>query len=100
MARSNRRARVAVLPAETHDRAVAWTSHLPQLVATALAGAVSEGLEDDESLAAAGPALRDMTRLAESPYAIWKDILADNHSNVEQALGSYIEHLEQLRQQL
>ncbi len=94
-------ARVAVLSAETHDRAVAWSSHLPQLVSTALAGAVAEGLdEDDESLAAAGPALRDMTRLAESPYAIWKDILADNHSNVEQALGSYIEHLERLRRQL
>ena len=93
-------AKPVVLPAHVHDHVVAWTSHLPQLLSTGLASAMVDQLPGDEHLEIAGPGLRDMTRLAESPYEIWKDILATNTSNVEQALTAYIDKLERFREKL
>lgn len=58
--------------AAEHDRRMAWVSHLPQLVANALAGALdAAGCERDEL----GPGGRDMTRLARSSPEIWRDLL-------------------------
>src|SRR3972149_8373989 len=43
-------ARVLILDAEVHDEIVTWTSHLPQLVSTALAVAVMENVRVPEDL--------------------------------------------------
>ena len=88
-------ARILVMKPAEHDRMVAWSSHLPQLVSTALAGAVHHHAPD--ALAVAGPGLRDMTRLAASPWDVWRDIIATNHENVYAALDAYIARLESLR---
>ena len=57
---------------EEHDRRMAWVSHLPQLVANALAGALdAAGCTRGEL----GPGGRDMTRLAGSNPEIWRDLL-------------------------
>lgn len=93
-------AHVVLLRAEEHDKVVAWTSHLPQLLSTALAASVEEQVVGKDLLRVAGPGLRDMTRLAESPYEMWKDILATNTGAVEQALDRYIEELQTLRADL
>lgn len=61
--------------AEQHDRRVVWASHLPQLVANALAGALAGADIEPEDL---GPGGRDMTRLAASSAAMWRDLL--NHA--------------------
>ena len=90
--------RVSVMPPEEHDRVVAWTSHLPQLLSTALAAAVSDSLDKQGSGGLAGPALRDMTRLGESSFDIWRDILETNQTNVRHVLDAYIERMERLRQ--
>ncbi|TVP54803.1 MAG: prephenate dehydrogenase [Gemmatimonadales bacterium] len=58
-------------PAE-HDRMMAWVSHLPQLVANALAGALHAAGFTPEQL---GPGARDMTRLAGSNPEMWEDLL-------------------------
>lgn len=58
--------------AQDHDRRMAWVSHLPQLVANALAGALDSAGFSREEL---GPGGRDMTRLAGSNPEIWKDLL-------------------------
>ncbi|HKX00410.1 MAG TPA: prephenate dehydrogenase/arogenate dehydrogenase family protein [Bryobacteraceae bacterium] len=87
-----------VLTAEEHDRIVAFTSHLPQLVSTALAATVAEQAGD--RLAVAGPGLADTTRLALSPYELWRDILATNSQRIEEALTAYITKLEHLRDNL
>jgi len=89
-----------VLGPEAHDRVVACTSHLPQLVSTALAATLAERLESDEHLRVAGPGLLDMTRLAASPFEIWADILATNATAIGEALGAYIAKLEELRARL
>src|SRR5262245_27299646 len=62
-------ARPIELDPEQHDRRVAWISHLPQLLSTALALAVDGAAEDSEGLhRLAGTGFRDMVRLAGSPY--------------------------------
>ncbi len=80
-----------VLAAVEHDRMVAMTSHLPQLLATALALSVEPR---DESLA--GPGLRDMTRLAASGASMWTDILVSNADNIAAALGGCVAQLQNL----
>lgn len=88
-------ARIVILDASTHDRLVAWSSHLPQLASTALAAA----LNDQQPMAAtvAGPGLMDMTRLAMSSYDLWRDILNTNQTEVAAALDAYIVQLQALR---
>lgn len=61
----------AVAAAE-HDRQMVWSSHLPQLVATALARALEGADVEPEDL---GPGGRDMTRLAASSPAMWRDLI-------------------------
>ena len=86
-----------IMDAAAHDRVVAWTSHLPQLVSTALAGSVLEHVAADEDLQTAGNGLRDMTRLAAGSYAMWEGILKTNAAAIDAALGAFIGDLESLR---
>jgi len=90
---------VTVAPGR-HDEAVAWTSHLPQLLSTALAAVAGEQPGQSELAHMAGPGLRDMTRLAESPHEIWEDIFSTNRDNLARALDAYILRLEGLRDRL
>lgn len=87
-------ARLVLLSPEEHDRLVSRTSHLPQLISTALASVI--GAEPDAAKVA-GPAALDLTRLASSPYEIWRDIFATNAEPIDAALGAFIAKLEQLR---
>jgi len=57
-----------VLEAKQHDRLVAQLSHLPQLLSTVLADQTST------HKAFAGPGWKSVTRLAASPFHIWRDI--------------------------
>ena len=86
-----------VMDAAAHDRVTAWTSHLPQLVSTALAGSLLERVGADDDLQTAGNGLRDMTRLAAGSYAMWEGILETNRAAVDDALGAFIADLEALR---
>jgi prephenate dehydrogenase len=65
----------AVTTAEEHDRLMAWASHLPQLAASALAGALSRAGVARSDL---GPGGADATRIAASSPALWADILLHN----------------------
>ncbi len=83
-------ARLVILDPAEHDRLVALVSHLPQLVSTALAGVVGE---QPGAARVAGPAVSDLTRLALSPYEIWRDIFATNTLSIDAALGTFIAKL-------
>ena len=94
-------ARPLWMDANTHDRAAAMVSHLPQLLAVALAGVVRQ--QTDQTglpLTLAGRGLRDALRLAGSPYAVWRDIVLTNSENIEVALDRLILELEHLRAHL
>lgn len=91
-------ARQQISTPEEHDRIVALTSHLPQLLSTALAACLWDALPGHSHLGLAGGGLRDMTRLAGSSYAIWADILETNRENVQAAVDLLLEELEGFRQ--
>jgi prephenate dehydrogenase len=69
-----------LVDAESHDRAVALVSHLPQLVSTLLAARLEHAEARDVSLA--GQGLRDTTRIAASDAALWVQILSANADRV------------------
>jgi prephenate dehydrogenase len=72
------------IDAEAHDQQLAWTSHLPQAVAYALAKSLA-----DRGLGAVsyGSGAKDTTRLAASNPEMWVDILLYNQAAVSEALG-------------
>ena len=76
--------RTQTVSADDHDETVAAASHLPQLVASALAATLTPA-----ELAAGGNGLRDTTRIAASPAALWRDILLDNRDAVLAALTRF-----------
>ena len=89
-------ARLVITTAEHHDRVVARISHAPQLLSTALAVATEDSI-GQESSRLAGPGFKDMTRLASSPWSIWKDICQTNADEITAALGEVIRELEVTR---
>jgi prephenate dehydrogenase len=94
-------ARIAILPADDHDRLCAWISHVPQMISTALAAAlVDEFGEDAPLLPAGGRALREMTRISASPYSMWRDIAISNKKNIEDALFRVEQRLAHIRENL
>lgn len=93
-------ARVMILDAELHDEIITWTSHLPQIASTALAVAVAENVKVPEDLELSAGGLRDASRLAESPYRVWRDICLTNTENLERAITVLTQVLEHLRDQL
>lgn len=93
-------ARVRVVTAREHDRALALTSHLPQLLSGALASAAEDGLEADALRALSGPGYRDMTRLAASDWRVWQDIFATNPAAVADALDRLLPKLSAARDEL
>jgi len=94
-------AKPVVLDAERHDRLCAWMSHLPQMLSTALAAAIEEEFGDAAELkAVSGRALSDMTRLAASPYAMWRDIALTNSTNIETSLLRLEQKLAHIRENL
>ena len=86
------------LDAEDHDRIVAFTSHLPQLISTALASLLEGRAEPKSGIF--GPALVDSTRLSLSSFQMWGDILATNRVSIHDALRDYIAKLEEFRREL
>ncbi len=70
-----------------HDALVALTSHLPQVVSSALVRTLRRTGSMTGLLAqGAGPGLRDMSRLAASPSDLWFDILILNAEKLTPAL--------------
>jgi prephenate dehydrogenase len=87
------------MSAAHHDSAVALVSHLPQIVASLMAGQLKGAKSEDLDLAGGG--LRDTTRIAASDPELWKEIIASNAQeilplliNLQNDLGSLINSLD------
>jgi prephenate dehydrogenase len=90
--------RTLEMDAARHDELLAWVSHLPQFLATALSALFQEEFGADADLRAiGGRAMREMTRLGSSPYSMWGDVALSNAENVEQALLALEQRLAHLR---
>jgi prephenate dehydrogenase len=77
------------ISSEEHDRLVAQISHLPQILSTVLADQTAA------HKAVAGPGLRSMTRLASSPFHVWRDIFKTS-SFLPDELHAYIARLQRI----
>lgn len=87
--------RIVTQDPDSHDRALAWTSHLPHAVAAALAATVPT-----ELLALAAGAYRDGTRVAGSDAALWTGIFQENRQATLQALEAFERQLSSFRSAL
>jgi prephenate dehydrogenase len=75
-------AKIVHMSLAAHDRAVAYTSHVPQLFASALAVLAC----DAGAVGAAGPAYRATTRSAGGAQRMWQDIFAANADEISAVL--------------
>lgn len=88
-------ARPQAIDPQSHDRLMATVSHLPHVVANALASEAAEALtRDSERLPEVGPSFRDTTRVAGSNPAIWADIFASNRDAVADSVEAVARRLD------
>ena len=83
------------MDAEYHDRIMAMTSHLPQLIAYSIVFTADE-LEDklkNQILKYSAAGFRDFTRLAGSDPIMWRDVYQKNKNAVLEMLGRFSEDL-------
>jgi prephenate dehydrogenase len=88
-------ARPQAIDPGAHDRLMATISHLPHVVANALAAeAAAELSRDSERMPEVGPSFRDTTRVAGSNPAIWADIFASNREAVADSVAAVARRLD------
>jgi cyclohexadieny/prephenate dehydrogenase len=86
---------IEIMDAERHDRVLAMTSHIPQLIAYSVVGTATE-LEShmrDEVIKYSAAGFRDFTRLAGSDPIMWRDVYQKNKNAVLEMLGRFSEDL-------
>ncbi len=72
------------MSAVQHDEGIAFTSHLPHMVAAILAAATPP-----DRLSMTGPGWSDTTRVAAGHPGMWRQILEENHGPVLHALKNF-----------
>ena len=90
---------IQIMDAEHHDRVLAMTSHIPQLIAYSIVATASE-LEThlkDEVIKYSAAGFRDFTRLAGSDPIMWRDVYSKNKKAVLEMLGRFTEDLSTLQ---
>ncbi|MFQ5877610.1 MAG: prephenate dehydrogenase [Acidobacteriota bacterium] len=90
-------ARPVRLAAARHDEIAARLSHLPQLLSVALVNVAARGVAGGRDLRLAGPAFRQMSRLASSPPDLWRAILLTNRGPIARAVSDLVRELGRLR---
>ncbi len=90
---------VEIMEAGHHDRVMAITSHLPQLISYTIVNTATD-LEEhlrDEVIKFAAGGFRDFTRIAASDPVMWRDIYLRNKDAVLDVLGRFTEDLTALQ---
>jgi len=82
----------------SHDAEVAWTSHVPHVLAFAFARALAAAPAGVREVA--GPGFRDFTRIARSDAELWSDTLTANRKALEPLLGEVGRRLRELGSRL
>ena len=84
--------RTVQMSPNAHDRALAMTSHLPHVIATALAATLT-----DENRGLTGTGFRDTTRIAAGDPELWSGILVQNAEHVVEGIDAVKQLLEAYR---
>jgi prephenate dehydrogenase len=86
-------ARPQAIDPESHDRMMATVSHMPHVLANALAAEAATVLTGSERLPEVGPSFRDTTRVAGANPLIWADIYTANADAVAESVESVARRL-------
>lgn len=89
-------AKVEMMDATRHDALMAFTSHMPHVLAYAMVECMAAG--KPEGFVYAGGGFRDFTRIAASDPVMWRDICLNNRSALLAALDRFESSLGLLRQ--
>ena len=86
---------IEIMEPTRHDRVLAMTSHIPQLIAYSVVGTATdlETQMKDEVIKYSAAGFRDFTRLAGSDPVMWRDVYAKNKEAVLEMLGRFSEDL-------
>ncbi len=93
-------ANVLAMSAARHDRILALTSHLPHLLAFAVAGLLARRETGPDANRYAASGFADFTRLAASDPDLWADIFSANSSAAREALDALVADLKLMRRAL
>jgi prephenate dehydrogenase len=85
------------MDARAHDRHAAFISHMPHALSFALANSVMAQEDPKAIIALAGGGFRDMSRIAKSSPAMWRDIFEQNRDNLLEAIDSFGDELARCR---
>ena len=92
--------RVLRLTPELHDALVSRSSHLPHLVAAALASHVLNPAHPKLQALLCASGFRDATRVASGSPEMWRDIALANRKNIGKSLDAFIADLKKFRRTL
>lgn len=84
---------VTMTPA-THDILLAYTSHLPHVIAYAIIGLINRKYNGKDIIFGGG--LRDFTRIAGSSPEMWHDIFFENKKNVLKAIENLTKEISRI----
>ena len=90
-------AKISFLNPKIHDKIVSEISHLPQIVSIALINSIEN---KNYSFKFAARGFKDTTRIASSPFNIWKDILEENKNEVLKSINNFKKSLSKIEQSL
>ncbi|WP_227429568.1 bifunctional prephenate dehydrogenase/3-phosphoshikimate 1-carboxyvinyltransferase [Psychrobacter sp. I-STPA6b] len=90
-------ATVMKMTADYHDTVLAYTSHLPHLLAFNLVEQLASHDDNMDIFRYAAGGFRDFTRIAASDPIMWHDIFFANRQAVIRALDEYSDYLQRLR---
>ena len=86
---------IEIMDASHHDRVLAITSHLPQLIAYNMVGTADdlETVTNSEVIKFSAGGFRDSTRLAASDPTMWRDVCLHNKEAILEMLARFSEEL-------
>ena len=90
--------RVLTMDAAIHDKLVSRASHMPHLLASALAAQVLDPRQDHRQAELCANGFRDTTRVAAGSPEMWRDIALANRKNLARDLAQFEKRLARLRQ--
>jgi len=87
--------KVVTMRSSEHDKALAYTSHMPHALSYLLAYVLPE-----KFFSLSGGGLRSMLRIAQSHYPLWEEIFISNKKEVISALRAFIKDADKLTRAL
>jgi len=93
-------AQVLGMESSKHDEILAATSHLPHLLAYSAVDVLADQQQREKIFKYAAGGFADFSRLASSNAKMWSDIFVANAKTTVAVLDTYIDRLEQFREQI